>query len=455
MTMNTFSIENFPFLNLNLLQSRIAWSTSIRWFIVAGYFLGTFVGKYYLEISMPYMEIWIVLMVLALINFMYFLLFRFVREFSFRAEVLFLEIQILIDLVILTLLIHLSGGVENPIYLFYAFHIVLSSIIFPGWRPIMVTTLATLFFASLIYLEYTGQVLHYCMFGADTHRNLHFIIVVFTVFVITMYTTMYICMTFMRIYRGIKRKLDHQNEQLLRAEKQRTQFFRFTSHELKSPVVAIKSTVDGVLASFAKSMDPRAVDLLQRASSRAAQMLDIIRELLDLSKNRSHAPAAGEERVDIRVLLLEIIDQYRAQAGEKLVDIVTEIDDNLHALPGNKEDFSKIFQNLISNAIRYTKQNGTVRIKTEAGRQVVQVIVADTGIGIPKQDLKKVYDEFYRSENAKKEITFGTGLGLSIVKQIVSNYGGTIKVDSAVDKGTVFTVKLPTHLKMPHVLKEL
>ena len=445
--MNNISGEKFAFLKHNLLQSRVSWSITLRWLAVSGYFISTLVAKYVFFLPLPYEKIWLVLGLLAIINVIYYIIFKLFKEFTLQAEIIFLQIHIIVDLIFLTVLIHLSGGIENPIYLFYVFHVVLSSIIFPGWRPIFIATLVVILFSLLIYLEYSGILFHYCLFNSNMHTNEIFIYLVLAVFIITIYVNMYICMTVMFIYRGMKQEIDLKNQQLIDADKQKTQFYRFTSHELKSPVVAIKSSIDGVLKNFASQMDNRATDLLRRASLRASQMLEIIRELLELSRNRSRMADIATELVDINGLIMEIIEQQKVQAEEKSIGIKLELSKDSPQVLGNQADIKEVILNLLMNAIRYSRENDSVTITTNIVGEDIEITVADTGIGIAQKDLTKIFDEFYRSENAKKEVKIGTGLGLSIVKQIIDNYSGTIDVQSKLDEGTLFILKIPNQKK--------
>jgi len=445
--MNKFSIENFPFLNVNILLSRVSWSITLRWFAVSGYFLATLGARYGFDLQLPYTKIWVTLGILTVINCIYLLISKLLKEFSFRAEIVFMQFHIIIDLLFLTVLIHYSGGVENPIYLFYAFHVVLSSIIFPGRAPILITTFVVILFSSLVYLEYIGSLYHYCIFSTDLYSNQLLICLILVVFTITVYVMMYICMSFMYIYRNVKRQIDHQNQQLIEADKQKSQFFRFTSHELKSPVVAIKSSVDGVIKNFSDQLDDRANDLLQRASRRSDQMLEIIRELLELSKNRSRA-VKDRETIEINQLILELIRQQEVQAHEKSINLEIDLSNEDLRIYGHADSFKEIFLNIFTNAIRYTKENGIIKIVSRDLGDKFELSIEDSGIGIKKDDIPKVFDEFFRSENAKKEVIFGTGLGLSIVKQIVENYGGQIDVQSELGEGTHFRIIFPKQKNM-------
>jgi len=249
-------------------------------------------------------------------------------------------------------------------------------------------------------------------------------------------------MSFMYIFREVKRQIDRQNLQLIEADKQKSQFFRFTSHELKSPVVAIKSSVDGVIKNFSDQMDDRANDLLQRASRRSDQMLEIIRELLELSKNRSQA-VRDREIIEINQLIPELIEHQEVQAEEKTINLEVDLSEEELLIYGHPDSFKEIFQNLLSNALRYTKENGIIKIVTRDLGDKIELSIKDTGIGITADDIPKVFDEFFRSENAKKEMKFGTGLGLSIVKQIIENYGGKINVQSTLGEGTRFSIIFP------------
>jgi signal transduction histidine kinase len=442
-SVSKISIEKFPFLNLNILQSRLSWSISLRWLALLGYFAATIVAESVFRIDLPYNTIWLILMILAVLNGIYYIIFKIYKEFTFRGEMIFLQIHIFIDLIFLTLLLHYSGGLENPIYLFYAFHVVLSSIIFPGLLPVIIATMAVLLFSMLVYLEYHQYISHYCIYHVNVHENEFIIYLTIAVFTITIYVTMYICMSFMYIFRNIKRQIDQQNKQLIDADKQKMQFFRFTSHELKSPIVAIKSAVDGVIKNYSDKMDKRATDLLGRASLRSEQMLEIIRELLELSRNRVQFTKEKKDRIDLHELITDIIEQQNQQLEEKKIICNLELTSDPVEIYGLKEDFKQIIMNLLSNAIRYTRADGLITIKTNRKAGEIEITLTDTGIGIDKHDLTKIYDEFFRSENAKQEVQIGTGLGLSIVKQIVDNYEGKIDVKSDLGKGTQFKVCLP------------
>jgi len=438
-----FSFEWFPFLTKVILFSRISWSIRLRWLAVSGYFVATLISSYTLDLKLPYDIIWVLLGTLLLINLIYYVVLKLVKEFTFTGELLFLQTHIIIDLLFLSLLLHYSGGIENPVFLFYVFHVVMSSIIFPGMIPAFVATFVVLLLSLLVYLEYNGIIPHYCIFETGVHENKTLIYLTLIIFTITVYVIMYICTTFMRSFRDIKRQMDDKNRKLTEVDKQKTQFFLFSSHELKSPIVAIKSSIDGVLQNYKDQLDSRGLNILQRASFRAQQMLNIITEMIYLSKNRTDLVATEKDKLDVMAILKEVIEQEHSHAESKYQKIIVDIPVGSFYIKGEKEDFCKVFGNLLSNAIHYTNEKGRIEINAHADGQNLLIDFVDNGIGIPEEDLNKVFDEFYRSENAKRLIAFGTGLGLSLVQQIIRNYQGEITVKSEVGSGTTYSIHLP------------
>ena len=436
-------VDYFPFLDVSILQDRLGWSVRLRWLAIGGYFLATLTARLFFDFNIPYHKIWVTLLILLLINLFYFVIQLSVRKFSFIAELTLLSVHIIVDLFFLSLLLHFSGGIENPIYFFYLFHVVLSSIVFPKRLPYLFSTLVVGLFFLLIYSEYTGFLPHYSLFNTNLYVNKTAIELTLAIFAITVYVTTYICLTFMQIYRQSKRVIDEQNRKLRSVTEQKLNFFRFASHELKSPIVAIKTSIDTVLASFGNKMDPVALNLLKRSSARTEQMLTIIKDLLELSKSREFIDASKVESILPGRILEEVVTQEGVLAKAKKIKIEFENNLNAVSLKMVKSDLEKVLRNLINNAVRYTPEGGKIRINAKRSNDKIIITIQDTGIGIPKEDLAKIFDEFYRSKNAREFVNFGSGLGLSLVKQIVESYQGTIEVQSELNKGTTFILSFP------------
>lgn len=443
MNLDIYSLDRFPFLNKILLESRLSWSIRLRWLAISGYFLASLVLKFFFKLEIPYQLIWAALTALALVNFIYLIILKSLTDISFFTELLILHVHIVIDLLFLTLLIHFSGGLENPVYLFYVFHVVISSILFPRYSPLIIATLVIILFSLLIVLEYQGIIPHYGLLGHELYQDKIAIALILVIFIITIYVTEYICTTFMRIYRDSKRIIDRQNQQLIDANEQRTRFFMFASHELKAPLIAIKSSLDSILKTFTGSMDQKALTLLRRASLRSEQMLEMIREMLDISKIKTVYTESSNAKVAVHNVLKSVIQHEKPLFNQKKIKFQLHLADPYLMIPGRREDFERVFLNLINNAIRYTGENGLIRVETTTDNECFVLQVTDSGVGIPEEDLDRIFDEFYRSENARKMVNFGTGLGLSLVREIVQHYHGSISVSSKIGQGSTFTVKFP------------
>ncbi|MCJ7551441.1 MAG: HAMP domain-containing histidine kinase, partial [Anaerolineae bacterium] len=172
----------------------------------------------------------------------------------------------------------------------------------------------------------------------------------------------------------------------------------------------------------------------------------LIDDLLDLAAVKTGLRVTGEtEPVDLQVVLTRIVERHRVPAAEKGIDLQVQISDS-HPIcvAATTEELDRAFTNLVSNAVKYTPEGGLVEITLGAQAGKAQLVVRDSGIGVPAEALPHLFEEFYRAPNAKAQVKQGTGLGLVITKDIVTRYGGTIRVSSTEGEGTTVTVILPT-----------
>jgi anti-sigma regulatory factor (Ser/Thr protein kinase) len=242
-------------------------------------------------------------------------------------------------------------------------------------------------------------------------------------------------------HKKVKDLIFAQNEELEKADKEKMLFFRFVSHELKSPIIAVQSAINVVLDVMDINIKPKARDMLERGRKRTVQMIEILKDLVSLSyeeKDEKHEP----ELVVPCEHIPEVIDYYRPIAEEKNIQLIETVCKQRKGFQLDKFVFEKIITNLLSNAVRYTPNGGTVTIKTDLDDNFWYLMISDTGIGIPKEEQKQIFKEFYRAGNAKKFEAVGTGLGMSIIKKMVEQENGEVFVESEVGKGSTFTVIL-------------
>jgi len=225
-------------------------------------------------------------------------------------------------------------------------------------------------------------------------------------------------------------------------DRAKSSFVLSVTHELRSPLAAIKCMLGVMLAGYAGEISETCANFVRRAEKRVAFLLDLVDDLLDLAAGKAElAGDGGGAKVDD--VMEKVLDATYGRALQKNVHVETHVppDAVLH-VRADSQDLERVLTNLIDNAVKYTEPEGRVSVRVEEQDDTVRVTISDTGIGIAREELARVFDEFYRAQNAKEVEREGTGLGLAIVKRIVERSGGRISVESELGKGTTFTVLL-------------
>jgi signal transduction histidine kinase len=218
------------------------------------------------------------------------------------------------------------------------------------------------------------------------------------------------------------------------------QFTADASHELRSPLMAIKSNV-GVALKYPEGMRETDMEKFEAISSATNQMTRLTEDLLFLARN-DNIPKRSQETVNISEILNKIIQLYQPQAIAKQINLKSQLTDNLDLL-GDNNQITRLFTNIIQNAIHYTPESGTVEIIASRAHSDVVVNIQDTGIGIAVKDLENIFDRFWRADKSRTYDSGGSGLGLAIAKAIAQKHGGLITVTSQLGIGSCFTVRLP------------
>lgn len=224
---------------------------------------------------------------------------------------------------------------------------------------------------------------------------------------------------------------------------ERSRFMMRAAHNLRAPLSAVLSMLELVREKHLGELTPDQSEYLRRVDRRIHTMLEMINELMHLSttRNRQEFP---QKALDAEWLGGRLERTFQNEAAERSIDFTVTMENDPPPVSGNSEQIEQMLENLVSNAIKYTPENGWVRVtfSSAPGNKVI-IRVADSGIGIPEKDQSRLFTEFFRAENARKKQEMGTGLGLSIVKEIVDAHHGTIKVKSRENQGTTVLVTLP------------
>lgn len=234
--------------------------------------------------------------------------------------------------------------------------------------------------------------------------------------------------------------LSDANKELQRQTERKSAFLASMSHELRTPITAMKGFVDNILDGIGGKANERHERYLTRVTDNAARLLELVNNLLDLSKVE-----AGRMEVDAEVFSLKGLVAACCDTVEPLVQtgvrLVQEVGDEADEVNTDEAKVRHVVGNLLSNAVKFTEE-GEIAVRTKKIHDQLVITVSDTGIGMPKDALETIFDEFQQvagSEQRQK----GTGLGLAITKKYTELLGGTISVESEVGKGTTFTVRMP------------
>jgi signal transduction histidine kinase len=236
------------------------------------------------------------------------------------------------------------------------------------------------------------------------------------------------------------RRLAQEKAMLEELDRVKSAFMRQVAHELRAPIAAIESFMNSILEGYGS---PEVQRLMQeRAAQRARELLQLVDDLLNLSRIKDVKLESAKQEVSLLRILEQVLGLHGPEAERKEISLKVECQD-CPPIQADPAHIKQLWTNLISNAIKYTPEGGSVSIHLfpENGGLIGEVI--DTGIGIAEDDLPRLFEEFFRTEQAKTFAQYGTGLGLSIVKEIVEEYGGDISVESMPGQGSTFTFRLP------------
>ena len=230
---------------------------------------------------------------------------------------------------------------------------------------------------------------------------------------------------------------------LKEVEEVKSQFVTMVAHELRAPLAAVEGYLTAYLTGVAGTDPQFNRQMLERARLRAQSLMELVNDLLQFARLESKKVARKKELLDMADIVINTVELMRQQGASKDLIFQLDIPEKLPLIEADRTEMEQLITNLVSNAIKYNVKNGKVIVSAIPNTHFLNIKVTDTGIGIEEESLPCIFDEFYRVQGPKTRYTTGTGLGLAIVKRIVESHFGLIEVESKVDKGTTFTVKLP------------
>lgn len=444
------------------LKERTDQLIEFRWLFIVGSLLAISIGNLLFPDSLPLPILLSIAALMAMVNGLSWLYSR--RLASSKAEdqesryVQFAHLQIALDIVALTILLHFTGGIENPLYLLYIVYITAASILLPRLYSFLYAGLATVLFSGLVIAEYWQLIPHVHLAGFVSpqryQRGLYVAVVLFALG-FTLFICAYLASSIAEVLRRREKELldanlscemragelAKLNARMAELDKARSQFIRLVTHELRAPVAAIQSYLRLILDGYVPPEKQR--EIIEKSERRALEQLALISDLLELARLQEKRAETEPEPVDVAEILRGVTDLMQARAEDKDLLFSVQIEPNIPPVRATPEHVKQLWTNLISNAIKYTEPGGIVVVTLSQNPNYVVGTVRDTGIGMTPEQMSHLFEEFYRTEEAKAMERQGTGLGLAIVKRVVESYGGRIWAESEKGKGSKFSFALP------------
>ncbi len=437
------------FLPEKQLLTRIHWLITLRWIAALGLFAVITTIRYAAEPGLPYLLLYSSNLCLILLNAGYALYSRRLKaDPTPMARVsVFVKLQITLDLILLTFLIYLSGGSETPFVLFYVFHMVIAGILLSNRAAYLQAVLATCLMGVVVWGAEMGVLGHFHLvdasFSPHGPRNLPYALGAFTVFALTLFTTVYLSTTIINALRQRERELQEANRLLEDQDRIKSQYIYRVSHDIKGSLGAIRNCLEVVLTGITGPIPEKSREMVARARYRSAGLSQFVEDLEYLSSIRSEADIKKQE-LDLSELCRSIVEQFKPRADSKGITITCRHEDPA-LIMGNREAIEKLMEHLIANAVTYTLPQGsiTVELRLSESSESIELSVRDTGMGIAETDMAHIFDDFYRTRRAKEMERAGTGLGLSIVQRVADLHGAQVHVESREADGSNFLVCFP------------
>lgn len=361
-------------------------------------------------------------------------------------------VQMILDLTALMLLVYFTGGIETPLSMLFVFHMIIGSLILPGTVIYTIAASVIVIFSGIVFGEYITLFPHHAIEGLlqiPLYQNFKFIMAYSTVFGFVMLMSVILANKIANQLYKMEQKLVESLEQLNASEIEKQKYVMSVVHEIKTPLAALHSYLDVILQGFLGPVNEKVLSKLQRIRARSAEAILLTNDVLKISKLRLLDEITKEE-IEIRDVFRSVLLKQRAHIEKKKVKV--HVKDNRKArtkILGDSFLLEIAFSNLISNALKYTEDEGLVEITLEDEEKGIQIEICDNGVGIPEKDLVNIFNDFYRASNIRSKGYEGTGMGLSVIKHVIEKHGGTVEVGSpsrlaSKDKpGTSFVVYLP------------
>ena len=423
--------------------ARIGWFIKLRWLAAIGVLVFIAVGRFLLKLQFAPAPFVLIAIGIGLYNTCFLLLVKRTRPAGKGGD-RFVFIQVAIDILVLTILMHYGGGIENPFVSYYLFHTIIAAILLTWRQVVLQVLLASVCITGLAIAEFTGRLTHHHVEGflsMEIYSNWKFVTVAVFSIITTLFVSAFLAASITQRLHEREKQLSQANVVLAEQDRVKSRYVLRVAHDLAEPASMITSCLKLVTQGLTGDIPEKALDMIQRAQDKGEYLAELVKDLLSLSRIKA-ARKIPKSAVQLPELARQVFEEIEPHVAEKNLTLKQNLPATLPAVYGNRDAIHELLSNLLTNAVKYTPLGGQVEIRGSQRGNEVLVEVQDDGVGIPTKALSHIFEEFYRADNVKAQAMEGTGLGLSIVKQILDTHDGKIWVKTKQDQGTTFSFTL-------------
>jgi signal transduction histidine kinase len=437
------------FKSASLIQ-RAHWLIELRWVAVGALAVATFFSGRFLHVSLAAPSLYVLAVILLVYNSVLYVVARSVPAggdggTATRTIERLVAFQISADLLILTTILHFSGGIENPFSFFFVFHMIIVSILCSRLQSYLQASLAVALFGGMVVLEATGVLPHHALTGFADHvlyGSGTYVFGFLFVFGVTLYLVVYMTSSISELLRRQQEDTERANARLQEQDQLKNEYVLRVTHDIKGHLAAIQSCLDVLLGGMLGPLNARQQDFADRASRRTEKCLLFVQALLKLTRMKLTG-GLQTEPFSLRQAIFNALSLAGNRARDKGVTLSHQIDASIEEIRGEAVLVEETITNILYNAVKYTPAGGHVSLEVKDDGEFIRVAVSDNGIGIPPDAMPHLFEEFYRADNARAVERDGTGLGLALAKQVVDRHGGHIWAQNNPTPGATFTFTLP------------
>ncbi|MDD2806630.1 MAG: HAMP domain-containing sensor histidine kinase [Elusimicrobiales bacterium] len=431
------------------LAESLYWLIRLRWFAVAGIFFTALLARGWLGLRLPYGAVLGVAAGLGVCNYLLLIYLDRSRAAAgpglARTTNRLANAQIPLDLLCLTALVHLTGGVENPFSYYFVFHMIIASVLLSRRASYLQAAFALLLYLLLAGLEYTGAWPHHCAASTPAlclRGDFLHLLGSCAAFGTTLFIAVYMASSISHKLRQKEAHLRAANEQLREKDKIKSNYVLRVTHDIKEHLAAIQACLDPVLHGVTGPVPPAQESLIRRSYERTGKLMLFVKALLEITRIKL---SRKMETADFSLLKTaeSAVSHVLERAKARNIRLTWTVNPGVDEVHGSQIYIEETIAGFLANAVKYTPEGGSVELTIGDAGASVLIRVTDTGMGIPEDELPRIFEEFYRARNAKAAERTGTGLGLSIAREVALRHKGRVWAESEEGKGSAFYFALP------------